>query len=74
MTRDFLRDDVLGGSEATAENLQRATERILEELKQSFESSFVSLDTEILGLGIGLHERLSSLERSVCIEHREVYV
>jgi hypothetical protein len=42
MTRAFLRDDILAGAESTPENLQRATERILEELQETFESSFVS--------------------------------
>ena len=45
MTQAFLRDDILRGGEPTPENLQRATERILEELEEIFQSSFVS-DTE----------------------------
>jgi hypothetical protein len=42
MTQAFLRNDILHGAEATAENLQRATERILEELYETLETSFVS--------------------------------
>ncbi|XP_028394588.1 large proline-rich protein BAG6-like [Dendronephthya gigantea] len=46
MTRDFLRDDILRGGEATPENLQRATERILDELQGAFESSFASCNVK----------------------------
>lgn len=42
MTQEFLRDDVLAGAEATPENLQRATERVLEELQSTFQTGFVS--------------------------------
>lgn len=85
MTRDFLREDVLRGSEATPENLQRATERILEELQQSFESSFVSLETDKLDLCMRACQRclytreMSVLEKclywgDVCILERCLYI
>lgn len=46
MTKDFLKNDVLRGAEATPENLQRATEGILEELQKNFEVAFAQCNVK----------------------------
>ncbi|XP_046844611.1 large proline-rich protein BAG6-like isoform X2 [Xenia sp. Carnegie-2017] len=46
MTREFLRNDILGSAEPTPENLQRATEKILDETKEILESFFASCNVK----------------------------
>ena len=70
MTRDFLTEDILGGDEPTAENLQRATERILDELQKTFETFFVSYET--INIRWRLHENNAKWPYvAICIRERE---